>query len=155
MSIESITLDFSSEPVDLFCPVCGIQVFTCGISLNTCCHIIFSADSATENWMWHQKQYAQEFYSAIDKKYAIACKNGFFADLETYTTSIRANVAASLAATTISRKSAVMIAISTSDIGCGGMHNGTIYALFDYLPTGPKLIQPGTLINSSGGTPTS
>ena len=155
MSIEFITLDFSSEPVDLFCPVCGVQVFTHGAALNICHHVIFSADSETESWTWHQKQYAQDFYSAIDEKYATACKNGFFADLETYINSIRANVAASLAAATISRKSAVMISISTSDIGCGGMHNGTIHALFDYLPTRPKLIQPGTLINSLGGSPTS
>ncbi len=141
MTISVTALNFCSEPVDLFCPVCGEQIFSRGRQQQICPHVIFTADSAAESWTWHQRQYAQNFYLEVEAKYATACKNGFYGDLETYVTTIRADAAATLAAKAITRKSAFMVSISTSDIGCGGMHNGTIHAIFDYLPTTAKLIQ--------------
>jgi len=141
MTIPITALDFCSEPVNMHCPVCGVLIFSLGRQTNSCHHLIFTADSADENWIWQQQQSAQKFYSALEEKYIAACKNGFYADFDTYITTIRADVAASIAAEALIQKSAFMISISTSDIGCGGMHNGTIHAIFDYQPAG-KLIQP-------------
>ncbi len=151
MTISGTALNFCSEPVDLFCPVCGEQIFSHGIQKKICCHVVFTADSAANNWTWHQQQYAQRFYIEVETKYSTACKNGFYGDLETYSATLRPDTAATLAAKAITQKSAFMVSISTADIGCGGMHNGTIYAIFDYLPAAAKLIQPTTLKDATRG----
>lgn len=141
MTIPITVLDFCSEPVDLFCPICGEQIFTRGQQKNICRHTLFTADSAAGTWSWHQNHYTQQFQTALEKKYADACKNGFYEDLKTYTAALRPDTAAIVAAEIISSKSVFMLSISTSDIGCGGMHNGTIHAIFGYLPKPEKFIQ--------------
>ncbi|PLY03034.1 MAG: hypothetical protein C0622_04905 [Desulfuromonas sp.] len=44
-------------------------------------------------------------------------------------------------AKTVPRKSVFLVSIATSDVGCGGMYNGTLYALIDYRPQRSKLIE--------------
>ncbi|MCK4502486.1 MAG: hypothetical protein KAU22_05580, partial [Desulfuromonadales bacterium] len=51
-----------------------------------------------------------------------------------YNATIKAATAAIIAAKSVTSKSAFMLSVATADIGCGGMHNGTIHAIFDYLP---------------------
>ena len=140
MPIPIINLDFCSEPVNLHCPVCGQLIFALGVHQQSCHHVIFLGDSASNNWAWQQEQYAQEFNLVLQQEYAEACKNGFYGPLEDYIATVKADKAAAVAAQTLSSKSALMFSISTSDVGCGGMHNGTIHAIFDYLPLGSKLI---------------
>ncbi len=140
MPIPIINLDFCSEPVNLHCPVCGQLIFALGVHQQSCHHVIFLGDSASGSWAWQQEQYAQEFNLVLQQKYAEACKKGFYGSLDDYIATVRADKAAAIAAETTSSKSALMLSISTSDIGCGGMHNGTIHAIFDYLPLGSKLI---------------
>lgn len=134
MPIAIVNLNFCSEPVNLHCPVCGQLIFTLGVHQENCPHLIFLADSASGSWSWQQEQYAQEFKLVLQQKYEEACRNGFYSSLDDYIATIQADKFAAIAAATISRKSAMMFSISTSDIGCGGMHNGTIHAGFDYLP---------------------
>ncbi len=150
MAIATIQLDFCGEPVDLHCPVCGEQIFFRGVRQGCCCHLLFSADSATEKWEWHHRQAADSFERLLEEKYAAACHNGFYGDLAAYRESLRADRAAALAAASLQQKSAVLISLSTSDIGCGGMHNGTIHAIFDYLPAPATLITPEQLNSSLG-----
>ncbi len=133
MPIPITQLDFCGEPVDLHCPVCGEQLFALGVRQNSCPHVIFLGDSASGNWSWQQQQYLQEFKQQMEINYSEAIKNGFYGTLEEYIETVKIETLAAIAATIISRKSAFMIAISTSDIGCGGMYNGTIYAAFDFL----------------------
>jgi len=140
MPIPTINLDFCSEPVNLHCPVCGQLVFALGIQQKSCSHLLFLGDSATGSWSWQQGQYLHEFDLVIQKKYEESRNNGFYGSLEDYIATIKADSAATIAATILSRKSAFMFSISTSDIGCGGMHNGTIHAIFDYLPEGVNVI---------------
>jgi len=140
MPIPTINLDFCSEPVNLHCPVCGQLVFALGIQQKSCSHLLFLGDSATGSWSWQQGQYLHEFDLVIQKKYEESRNNGFYGSLEDYIATIKADSAATIAATILSRKSAFMFSISTSDIGCGGMHNGTIHAIFDYLPEGINVI---------------
>ncbi len=139
MPIPIVHLDFCSEPVNLHCPVCGQLIFALGVHPKSCDHVIFLGDSATGNWSWQQEQYVQEFNLVVQQKYAEACKNGFYGSLNDYNATIKADKAATIAADIIARKTAFMLSVSTSDIGCGGMYNGTIYAIFDYLPKGQKL----------------
>ncbi|MFK5927416.1 MAG: hypothetical protein QM483_12345 [Desulfuromusa sp.] len=149
MPIPAINLDFCSEPVDLHCPVCGQLIFALGVQQKSCPHLLFLGDSATENWSWQQEKYAHEFNLILQKKFAEACKNGFYGSLDDYMTTVRAAKGATIAADVISRKSAFMISISTSDIGCGGMHNGTIYAIFDYLTEAHELITNFRILEST------
>ncbi|SEA70799.1 hypothetical protein SAMN05660420_02900 [Desulfuromusa kysingii] len=132
MSIPIITLDFCSEPVDLHCPVCGQLIFSLGVQQNICPHLLFWGDSAAQSYAWQQDQDAQQFKLVLKKRYEEACKNGFYGTIEDYTASVRIEKCATIAAEIVATKTAFMFAISTSDIGCGGMHNGTIYALFAY-----------------------
>ncbi|MCD6580545.1 MAG: hypothetical protein J7K90_01985 [Desulfuromusa sp.] len=141
MPIPIVNLDFCSEPVNLYCPVCGQLIFSLGIHQESCDHVIFLGDSATGNWSWQQEQYVQEFNLVVQQKYAEACNNGFYGSLNDYNTTIKADKAATIAVDTITRKTAFMLSVSTSDIGCGGMYNGTIYAIFDYLPQGSETCQ--------------
>ncbi len=134
MSIPTTTLEFCSEPVDLHCPVCGQIIFQQGTLQQCCEHVIFVADSAAQNWSWQQLQFTPAFDKEIDKKYAESVVNGFYGAKKDYLETINADTAATIAATIISRKTVIMLSISTTDIGCGGMFNGTIYAIFDYLP---------------------
>ena len=134
MSIPITQLDFCGEPVDLYCPVCGERLFSLGVPQKSCPHVIFLGDSASGNWSWEQQQYRQEFNQQIEKNYEEAGQNGFYGTPEEYIKTIKVDTIAAIAAMMISRKSACMLAISTSDIGCGGMYNGTIYAAFDFLP---------------------
>ena len=140
MPIPTINLDFCSEPVNLHCPVCGQLVFALGIQQKSCSHLLFLGDSATGSWSWQQGQYLHEFDLVVREKYEELCNNGFYSSLEDYIATIRADKAATMAASILSRKSAFMFSISTSDIGCGGMYNGTIYAIFDYLLEGVNVI---------------
>lgn len=140
MSIPIVNLDFCSEPVNLHCPVCGQLIFALGVHQQSCHHVIFLGDSASGSWAWQQEQYAQEFNLVLQQKYEEACKNGFYGSLDDHIGTVKADKAAAIAAETTSSKSALMFSISTSDIGCGGMYNGTIHAIFDYLPQGAKLI---------------
>ncbi len=140
MPIPTVPLDFCSEPVNLHCPVCGQLIFTLGIQQSSCRHVIFLGDSATGSWSWQQGNYTQEFDFLMRQRYEEACNNGFFGSLEEYIATVKAAKSTAIAAEMISRKSVFMLSISTSDIGCGGMYNGTIYAIFDYLPEGQKLI---------------
>ena len=133
MSIPIINLDFCGEPANLHCPVCGEVIFSLGVQQKTCPHLIFLGDSASGNWSWPQHQYLQEFKERLQKNYEEAGKNGFYGSPEEYIATLKADKCATIAATVISRKSAFMLAISTSDIGCGGMYNGTIYGAFDFL----------------------
>ena len=141
MPIPVVILDFCSEPVNLHCPVCGQLIFALGVHQESCDHVIFWGDSATGNWSWQQEHYVHEFNLVVQQKYAEACKNGFYGSLDDYIGTIKADKAATIAADTLSRKSALMFSISTSDIGCGGMYNGTIHAIFDYLPPGAETCQ--------------
>jgi hypothetical protein len=140
MSIATINLDFCSEPVDLYCPVCGQLIFASGVQQKKCSHLLFCGDSATGIWSWQQEKYTQEFNQILQQKFAEAGKNGFFGSLDDYINSVRVDKCATIAAEIISQKSAFMLSISTSDIGCGGMHNGTIYAIFDYRTEKGKVI---------------
>ena len=133
MPIPTINLDFCSEPVDLHCPVCGEIIFALGVQQKSCPHLIFLGDTASGNWSWLQQQYLQEFRQRLQEYYEEAVKNGFYGSLEEYSATLKVDRCATLAAAVISRKSAFMLAISTSDIGCGGMYNGTIYGAFDFL----------------------
>lgn len=134
MPISTTNLEFCSEPVNLHCPVCGQIVFQQGTLQQCCEHVIFVADSAGQNWSWKQLHFTPAFDKEIDNKYEISVKNGFYGTKKDYMDTITADTAATIAATIISRKSAIMLSIATTDIGCGGMYNGTIYAIFDYLP---------------------
>ncbi len=140
MPIPTINLDFCSEPVNLHCPICGQLVFALGVQQKSCSHVLFLGDSATGSWSWLQGQYIHEFDLVVQKKYEKSCNNGFYGSLEDYIATIRTDKAATMAASILSRKSVFMFSISTSDIGCGGMHNGTIHAIFDYLPEGVNVI---------------
>lgn len=140
MSIPTVTLDFCSEPVNLHCPVCGQAIFTSGIQQSCCRHVIFLGDSASASWSWLQHDYRQEFNRRIQKKHEEISNNGFHGSLEDYIATMNVTTVAATAADSISRKSAFIISLSTSDIGCGGMYNGTIYAIFDYLPAGQRLL---------------
>jgi len=140
MPIPITSLDFCSEPLDLYCPVCGRSIFILGVQQPSCKHVIFLGDSASGTWSWQRSDYAQEFNLILKQKYAAACQQGFYGSLDDYTAKIKTDTAAKIAAATNSRKSAFMLSLSTSDIGCGGMHNGTIHAIFDYLPS--KVINP-------------
>jgi len=140
MPISTISLDFCSEPVDLHCPVCGQLIFVLGVQQKSCPHLIFLGDSATESWSWQQEKYIQEFNQLLQKKFAEACKNGFYGLLDDYIKTVRVDKCATIAAAMIFPKSAFMFAIATSDIGCGGMYNGTIYAIFDFHTKKHKLI---------------
>lgn len=133
MTIPITNLDFCSEPVNLHCPVCGKMIFSSGVQQKSCPHVIFLGDSARGSWSWPQQQYLQEFRQRLQENYEEASKNGFYGTLEEYTETLKVAKCATIAAAVISRKSAVMLSISTSDIGCGGMYNGTIYAAFDFL----------------------
>jgi hypothetical protein len=132
MPVPTVVLDFCSEPVNLHCPVCGQLIFALGVQQKGCPHLLFLADSATDTWSWQQEKYAQEFNLILQQKFSEACKNGFYGSQDDYIATVRADKCAVIATEMISRKSAFMLSISTSDIGCGGMHNGTIYAVFDY-----------------------
>ncbi|MEA3363431.1 MAG: hypothetical protein U9Q61_09240 [Thermodesulfobacteriota bacterium] len=140
MTISITNLDFCSEPVNLHCPVCGQLIFALGVHQHSCPHLLFLGDSASGSWSWQQGQYLQEFDLLVQKHYTESSNNGFCGSLEDYIATVRVDRAAAIAALTISRKSAFMFSVSTSDIGCGGMYNGTIYAIFDYLPQGINLI---------------
>ncbi|MCW8858389.1 MAG: hypothetical protein OQK50_03450 [Deltaproteobacteria bacterium] len=41
MAVKEISLDFYSEPVDLYCPVCGATLFARGIRAESCPHLLF------------------------------------------------------------------------------------------------------------------
>lgn len=132
MSIPILTLDFCGEPADLHCPVCGQLIFALGEQQGVCSHLLFWGDSAAQSYSWLQNKYAQEFKLVLNQDYEDACRKGFYGTLEEYIASVRVDKCALIAAELIAEKSAFMFSISTSDIGCGGMHNGTIYAIFAY-----------------------
>jgi len=136
MAIPMTTLNFCGEPVNLYCPVCGEIIFTSGVQQKSCSHLIFLGDSASGNWSWPQQQYRPAFEQRLRDDYKEAEKNGFYGSLDEYIATVKVDKCATIAATLISRKSACIFSISTSDIGCGGMYNGTIYAAFDFLPKG-------------------
>ncbi|WP_321367719.1 hypothetical protein [uncultured Desulfuromusa sp.] len=140
MSIPIIALDFCSEPADLYCPVCGRLIFALGEQQNICPHLLFWGDSATHSYAWQQDKYAQEFKQVLFQHYEDACRKGFYGSLEAYISSVRVDKCVLIASELISEKSAFMFSISTSDIGCGGMHHGTIYAIFAYRAEQSKLI---------------
>ncbi len=146
MPIPTVHLDFCSEPVDLHCPVCGQIIFLSGVQQGRCSHLVFWGDSAAKRWSWEQEQYLQEFNQILQKQYSEACQNGFFGSLDDYINSVRVDKCVTIAAEMISRKSAFMLSISTSDIGCGGMHNGTIYAIFDYLIEKDRIISMNSIL---------
>lgn len=139
--MQRIDLDFCSEPVDLFCPVCGVQLFSRGNRSNSCRHLLFWGDSASGQWTWVQETYLPAFNQVVEQLYAEACGKGFHDSQAVYRAAIKSAKAATIAAEVVTHPSAFMICISTSDIGCGGMHNGTFYALFDYNPARQKLIR--------------
>lgn len=149
MPIATINLDFCSEPVDLHCPVCGQRIFALGVQQKKCSHLLFYGDSATGIWSWQHEKYAQDFNRILEQKYAEACQNGFCGSLDDYSNSVRVDKCATIAAEIISQKSAFMLSISTSDIGCGGMHNGTIYAIFDYRTEKGKLITNASILGTN------
>ncbi len=136
MTIPITQLDYCGEPADLYCPVCGEMIFVSGVQQKSCPHLIFWGDSASGNWSWQQQQSLSEFKRQLQESYEGAVKNGFYGSAEEYMATIKVEKCATMAATIISGKSAFMLAISTSDIGCGGMYNGTIYGAFDFLPKG-------------------
>ncbi len=140
MAVQTISLEFCSEPVDIHCPVCGQPVFVAGQQQEACCHVVFISDSTTESWSWQQEHYRADFNHCLQHKYAHACKNGFYGSFEEYREKLRADQAAETAAEIVSGKSIFRLSVSTSDIGCGGMYNGTIQVIFDYLSSRPKLI---------------
>jgi len=117
MAIQTICLEFCSEPVDLYCPVCGQTLFTAGLQQDTCPHVIFISDSATDNWAWLQEQYIPASNQHFQQKYADACKNGYFGTFEEYLGTIRADQAAAAAATSplFSKASALYISFSEAE----------------------------------------
>ncbi len=133
MPIPITHLDFCGEPVNLHCPICGEMIFSLGVPQKSCPHVIFLGDSATGEWSWQQKQYLPEFRKILQENYEEAANNGFYGSLDEYITMTKVDKYATIAATMISSKSAFMFSIATSDIGCGGMYNGTIYGAFDFL----------------------
>ena len=141
MTVQSIDLDFCSEPVDLFCPVCGEQLFTRGTYCHSCPHLLFWGDSSSGQWSWTQDEYLPVFNRAVDRLYDEACSKGFHGSSAAYRASLKITKAAAVAAEVVARPSAFLMTVSTSDIGCGGMHNGSLFALFDYHPVQRKLIR--------------
>ncbi len=136
--ISVIDLNFCSEPINLHCPCCGQIIFSLGV-LQTCCeHVIFYADSVSNCWSWRQKYSAEPFEQALKQKFVKACTNGFYGSQIDYYNVIKADTVATLAGGAYTSKSAIMFTVATSDKGCGGMHNGTIHAIFDFIPH-PKL----------------
>ena len=140
MAIPVINLSFCSEPVNLHCPCCGQLIFLLGALQPGCNHLIFSADSVSNNWTWYPTHAAKPFDSALEQRYKKACINGFYGSQSDYYNSIKADTVAAIALTAYISNSAIMFSVATSDKGCGGMHNGTIHALFDFVPQ-PQLCQ--------------
>jgi hypothetical protein len=134
MSFRTLELDFCSEPVDLYCPACGECLFVGGIKHADCPHLLFWGDSASGCWAWVDKTFAPAFNRSVEKLYHEAVGKGFYGTLENFRAGIKSAKAAALAADAANGKALFMFRLSTSDIGCGGMHNGTLYALFDYAP---------------------
>ncbi len=134
MSCRKLELDFCSEPVDLYCPACGKALFGGGISRSDCPHLLFWGDTAGGQWSWVDKKFEPDFNRSVEKLYREAAGKGFYGSLDDFRAGLRSDTAAAIAAECVSGNSVFMISLSTSDRGCGGMHNGTLYALFDYAP---------------------
>ncbi|MCW8858388.1 MAG: hypothetical protein OQK50_03445 [Deltaproteobacteria bacterium] len=66
--------------------------------------------------------------------YSEASNKGFYGTFEEYYATLTSTKATELAAAAVTSKSAFLLSITTSDVGCGGTHNGTAYALIDFLP---------------------
>lgn len=133
MSCQRIDLGFSSEPVDLCCPVCGAAIFVSGEKQETCSHLLFWAESESGEWQWSEETFQALFEIRIQDMYEEAVHKGFYGSFDDYHAAVKSSKAAEIAAAVAAGGSVFMFSVSTSDIGCGGMHNGTFYALFDYL----------------------
>jgi hypothetical protein len=133
MSCQRIDLDFSSEPVDLHCPVCGALIFLAGEKQETCRHLLFWAESESGEWELTDKTLQLLFEARAQHLYKGAIDKGFYGSLDDFYATMKSSKAAEISATVSTAKSTILFCVSTSDIGCGGMHNGTFYALFDYL----------------------
>ena len=140
MAIASISLDFCSEPLDFHCPVCGRTILTGGVSSGSCPHLLFFADSMSDSWTWSQAAYAEAFADKLQERYEQARAQGYAGSFSEHLSTLHVDRAARLAAELVSSQSAFLLSISTSDIGCGGMHNGTLHAIFDFRPEPHKLI---------------
>ncbi len=152
MPIPTVNLDFCSEPSDLYCPVCGQMTFTLGVQQESCHHLIFWGNSVDGSWAWLQEQYHHEFNLALQKEYLDVKCNGFYGSFDDFRETLQTDKVAAIAAGSISKKSVFMLAVSTSDIGCGGMYNGTIHAIFDYQSQGHKRLNTLPLPNTTHAT---
>lgn len=134
MDCRKIELEFSSEPVDLHCPVCGAVIFVAGTKQECCSHLLFWAESESGEWAWTKQGFEALFAAKVEHLYQEALAKGYFGSLADFQATMKAGKAAEIAALVAAQNSTFMFSVSTSDVGCGGMHNGTFYALFDYLP---------------------
>lgn len=139
MTMERIELDFPGEPPDLFCPVCGRKLFSFGCRQESCDHLLFWASSDGNRWGWLRETEEQRFEQLIGERYQDACTRGYPGSREEFDRRLSLAAIMETAARTVQRKSVFLLSLSTSDIGCGGMHNGTICALIDFQPTGTRV----------------
>ena len=132
MSLQTITLDFYSDPASVFCPVCGIQIFSTGSFLSNCPHLIFSAQSLPKSWCWHNRPAEKSFLTRLADNYQSAANR--YPCFEDYLANIHIDSVVRTASDSYSAGSAFLLKLTTSDRGCGGMCQGTLYALFDFQP---------------------
>ena len=133
MSIARLSLDFCSEPIDLYCPVCGQFVARQGVYENGCSHLLFFSDSS-HHCRWTQAAHRELFDNLLQQEYARYCERGFAGTLGDYRRTLPVERIVQLAAGLVSSSSAFLLSLSTSDIGCGGMYNGSLHAIFDFRP---------------------
>lgn len=134
MTTKRLELEFASEPVNFHCPVCGTRLFNNGCPDASCPHLLFRAESAARIWEWCDAASRALFEAEIDKLYGEKCSVGYCGTREDFVAGLSIERIADCAAKTVARKSVFHVSIATSDIGCGGMHNGTMYVLLDYQP---------------------
>lgn len=131
MSLPTVALDFYAEPAPLFCPACGRQVFSAG-KIAGCPHLIFSAQSLPKSWLWHNHPAEKNFFALLTERYQ-STANGF-PRFEDFLAGMHIDSVVQAACDSYSSKSAFLLELTTSDRGCGGMCQGTLYALFDFQP---------------------
>jgi len=134
MSIPIISLDFFADPVPIHCPACGLPLYNKGEFLPGCRHLIFSAQTLPKNWMWFDRDAeARCLESLRNKNQKTAQQIGSSTEELFARTHIDSMVTAAREA--VGSRSAFMLNLTTSDRGCGGMCQGSIYVIIDFNPS--------------------
>ncbi|MCK4536536.1 MAG: hypothetical protein KAT93_05955 [Desulfuromonadales bacterium] len=136
MAIPQINLDYFGEPARLHCPVCGQGVYAEGGSTVLCQHVVFAGETIGGQQEWRNAVLEAKFMQAMQQKYVATGRHVFYDSLNAWLDSLGVDIIARNAAELLTGKSVFMLSITTADKGCGGMCNGTIYAIFDYLAGG-------------------